>query len=214
MGCDGYILMRPIFITLLLLLAGQTGNRQIPVGTAGYNDNFPGSSLSGNWTCYTTGTWGQPSVASNSVSSAVGGSSSVNSLCGYTGGSFGANQTSQATVGTNGGTGYQYQGVGIHVTPASGNGYFWQGAANGSGQLVKITAGVPTSLGGYCLAGYTAGDVIKIANVGSSISFFKNGVQQCSSVTDSTYTTGYPGFTFGYGSRYLIIASFGSWSGK
>jgi len=206
--------MRPIFITLLLLLAGQTGNRQIPVGTAGYNDNFPGSSLSGNWTCYTTGTWGQPSVASNSVSSAVGGSSSVNSLCGYTGGSFGANQTSQATVGTNGGTGYQDQGVCIHVTPASGNGYCWNGATTGSSDVVRIAAGVPTNIGGYCGATYTAGDVIKIANVGSSISVFKNGVQQCSSVTDSTYTTGYPGFTFGYGSRYLIIASFGSWSGN
>ena len=214
MGCDGYILMRPIFITLLLLLAGQTGNRQIPVGTAGYNDNFPGSSLSGNWTCYTTGTWGQPSVGSNSVSSAVGGSSNVNSLCGYTGGSFGANQTSQATVGTNGGTGYQDQGVCIHVTPASGNGYCWNGATTGSSDVVRIAAGVPTNIGGYCGATYTAGDVIKIANVGSSISVFKNGVQQCSSVTDSTYTTGYPGFTFGYGSRYLIIASFGSWSGK
>ena len=206
--------MRPIFITLLLLLAGQTGNRQIPVGTAGYNDNFPGSSLSGNWTCYTTGTWGRPSVASNSVSSSVGVSPSVNSLCGYTGGSFGANQTSQATVGTNGGTGYQDQGVCIHVTPASGNGYCWNGATTGSSDVVRIAAGVPTNIGGYCGATYTAGDVIKIANVGSSISVFKNGVQQCSSVTDSTYTTGYPGFTFGYGSRYLIIASFGSWSGK
>ena len=192
-----------------------TGNhRRVMSAGSGYSDNFPGLGLSGNWTCYTTSTWGVPSVGSSAVYNFQGGATNRTSLCGSTGGSFGANQTSQATVGTHGGTNYAFQGVCIHVTPASGNGYCWNGATTGSSDVVRIAAGVPTNIGGYCGATYTAGDVIKIANVGSSISVYKNGVQQCSSVTDSTYTTGYPGFTFGLGNSFSIVTSFGSWSGK
>jgi hypothetical protein len=202
--------MKMLFISLLFLLGVQTGNRDLYTPN-GYSDNFPGLGLSGNWTCYFAATWGQPSVGSNSVYNLQGSPTNLTSLCGYTGGSFGANQTSQATVGANGGTSYESQGVCIHVNPASGNGYCWNGATT---DVVRIAAGVPTNIGAYCGATYTAGDVIKISNTGSSISVFKNGLQQCSSVTDSTYTTGYPGFTFGYGDRFRILESFGNWLGK
>lgn len=176
----------------------------------GYTDNFPGTSLSGNWTCYTAAGWGLPGVGSNSVFNSQ--TSSVTSFCGYTGGTFGANQQSKAVVGTNGGGSYPTQGVCIHVDPINGNGYCWQGFSGAGPQ--KVTAGVATAMGGYCGTAFTSGDTIKISNVGSTISVSKNGSSACSNVTDSTYTAGYPGFVFTLSSIFTIRASFGSWAGQ
>lgn len=194
-----------------MLISGQFTVPNAPrpqvASGGGYTDNFAGTSLSGNWTCYTAAGWGLPSVGSNSVYNSQ--TSNVTSLCGYTGGTFSANQQSQAVVGINGGA---TQGVGIHVDPVNGNGYFWQGFS-GAGPI-KVTAGVATAMGGYCGTAFTSGDTIKISNVGSAISVSKNGSSACSNVTDSTYTAGYPGFVFTLPSIFTIRGSFGSWAGQ
>ena len=196
-----------------MLISGQftvpSASRPQVSGGGGYTDTFPGTFLSGNWTCYTTTGWGLPSVGSNSVFNSQ--TQAVKSLCAYTGGTFGANQQSQAVVGTGASLPAQ-QGICIHVDPTNGNGYCWQGFAGAGPQ--KVTAGSGTTMGGFCGTTFIAGDTINISNVGSTISVIKNGSSACSNVTDSTYTGGYSGFLFSYANLFSAQEKFTNWAGQ
>jgi len=176
-------------------------------GGGGYSDNFPGSTLSGNWSYYTGTGYGAPVVGSSQVYNDASGSNS--NFLSYTGGTFGANQTSQATIGPLSFSPSYYltgqpAGVCIH-TDTSGNGY-----CTSAYGIMKCTATSCTVTA--CYAWYAAiGQVISIANVGSALTMSANGVTQCTA-TDSTYTGGYPGLAIP-GRLDGIYLSWSTWSG-
>jgi len=179
------------------------------ISASGYSDNFPGSSLSGNWSCYAATGWSVPSVASAQVTNTVGGGSNTTSLCGYSAGSFGANQQSQAT-GSVTSADTDSQAICIHVDPTNGNGYCY---TNGGAYIYKVTAGATSSISGYCATNPSNGVVVKLQNVGSTITVYING-SSCATATDNTYTAGYAGFAFFFGDQYGVAEGWKTWTGQ
>ena len=178
-----------------------------------YTDNFPGSSLSGNWTCYAGTGWGVPTVASNTVQNNQ--DTGNKSFCGYTGGSFATNQTTQATVSVLG-SGPGRQALCVNMNPTTGNGYcqFWDVDVTGNFEIVKITAGAYAFISGYCGGGPSSGDITRFTNTaGTLVSYDVTTSTTLCTATDSTYTGGSPGF-FLANSIYVVLNAFSTWSGK
>jgi hypothetical protein len=217
---------RYLAILALLPLLAMGGRQQgmgpgpgmpASAGGGGYSDNFPGSSLSGNWSSYIASGWGAPAVSSSQVHNAAVSPGNA-SLIGYTAGTFGANQFSQATEGSLTNAGLIENGSPcIHVTPSSGNGYCW--FSNSSGGITKITAGVTSNLttSGSCSGvGVTPaiGDVLNISNAGPTITVNDVTQSKTCTATDSTYTGGYAGLIMSLGTQYSVVNSFASWTGN
>lgn len=195
--------------TLATYTDSTVGSAAYTISASGYSDNFPGSSLSGNWSCYAATGWSVPSVASAQVTNTVGGGSNTTSLCGYSAGSFGANQQSQAT-GSVTGADTASQAICIHVDPTNGNGYCY---TNGGAYIYKVTAGATSSISGYCGTNPSNGVVVKLQNVGSTITVYING-SSCATATDNTYTAGYAGFAFFFGDQYGVAEGWKTWTGQ
>jgi hypothetical protein len=190
---------RYLAILVLLPLLAMGGRQQgmgpgpgmpASAGGGGYTDNFPGSSLSGNWTCYSGTGYGAPIVGSAQVQN---NHSSQGSLCGYTG-TFSAS-LSQATFGALASYVY-WQAVCVNLNVSAGNGYCAGG--NGGEGILKFTTGASANIGSYCGSAVAVGDVFKIQNVGGTITETNVTQSWSCSATDSTYTGGVSGFFFGY----------------
>jgi hypothetical protein len=198
--------------TKALYTDSTVGSAAYTISAGGYTDNFPGSSLSGNWTCSTTATGytTTPYITANQFTQSQ--TVSSGSLCAYTGGTFGTDQQSQATIGALGSTGLYYvsQGVCIHLDVSGNNGYCF--AQGGSGYINKATAGVWSSIGNYYAPTFTVGDVLLLKNVGGTITLYQNGTLRYTA-TDSTFTGGAPGLeVLGY--MYASRFSWATWSGQ
>jgi hypothetical protein len=208
-------------VTLYAQLRNCAGYGNSLVGSAvytissGYSDNFPGSSLSGNWTCYSGSGYTTPTVSSSQVHNPQGGSTQQ-ALCGYTAGTFGANSTSQASVGSSTSSSfYTEMGICIHVNPSTGNAVCLSG--NGGGYSVASVSSGTTAYvtNGTCYGWsitFALGDVINISNSGSTITV--NDVTQSKTCT-STYSIsgGYAGFLL-WGNEYSQQTAWAAWSGS
>ena len=209
--------------SLMLLMGAQ--RIPGPGGTApsggGYTDNFPGSSLSGNWTACTLSGFGAPSVGTAGAASPYFTQSVYNAqfspgnafLIGYTAGTFGTNQQSQASKGG----AYSNNGSPlIHFDPSTCNGYGW----SGDGQsITKITGGVITNLttSNPCSSTglfVTNGDVLKLSNIGPTITILDVTTGLSCTAVDGTYTAGYAGLSGFSGNMFAVTTSWGIWSGQ
>jgi hypothetical protein len=139
-----------------------------------------------NWTSQTGG------LAVNATAKCQGTSAGNYNQSFYNAAAFADNQYSQA-VASSGATGYGGVQVRASGTGASRNGYYVLYGASGS-RISKVVNGTITDLvsaGG--IADPATNDVVKITALDATITVFYNGVQQGSSQTDSTLTSGSPG---------------------
>lgn len=191
---------------------------QAAASGGGYSDTFPGSALSSNWGCYAGSGYTTPAVASNEAQSlgAASGGTSWKYFCGYTAGSFGTSQHSQATNNAYNSEVYlQETVVCVNMNPSSGNGYCLTGG--GSGYIVKVTAGALAYIGPYCsaLSNVAVGDVMELTNTsGTLVAYDVTKSTTLCTATDSTYTGGVPGFAFFYTSGYSLTNAISNWSGQ
>lgn len=210
--------LKLLFIAPLFLLMGAGQNpgpavtgANVASGGGGYTDNFSGTSLSDNWTCYVTGLWVVPSVSSNQVYNKQGGGSNWTSMCGYTGGTFVTSQRSQFTDSSVG-VAINNSGPCVNMNPASGNGYC---APTDGGFIGKFTAGSYTSIGSYYSSAPATGDIVRLTNTSGTIILFDVTTSTTmNTATDSTYTGGVPGFIFAYGNQYSKTSVISAWSGQ
>jgi len=159
------------------------------VAVPGYSDNFSGTgALSANWTVVTASGYTSLARVSGQAQSSPSG---TKGLAIYTGGTFGPDQQSQATWGVSSDGGAT--GVCVRMN-ASGNGYCWIVQARtiylitGGGGVTALTTSCPsTALTGIVRLS-VSGTTLTCANIVGG--FPTAGAV---SVTDSTYTTGYPG---------------------
>ena len=150
--------------------------------TVTFLDSFSGSgALSGNWSVVSAATpYGGTIVQASGVAQNSASYKNVTEI--VTGISFPRNQFAQNTVvtRTNGQTWL------CILMDTSGNGYCAYGAS-----IWKATAGTLANLGGS--GAPAAGDAWELASDSAGhLVTYKNGAQQ-STVTDTTWTSGYPG---------------------
>ena len=175
-----------------------------------YTDNFPGSSLSGNWTCYAGSGYEPAAVASNQVSTNQ--TISGFALCGYTGGTFTTGQVSQFTIGSAGANGNNGSPC-VNMNASSGNGYCGNmGGQSGTNDIQKVTAGALTDISGFCGGAPSVGDVVTLTNNGSGVLTYRDVTTSTNlcTATDTTYTGGVAGFSISVdnGHLYTTLASF------
>lgn len=148
-------------------------------------DNFTGTSganlASPPWTMYLGSGYAVPTYYE------AGGLSGTNGtgFASYTSGTFGSNQYSQFVL-----SGGVAGGPGVRTT-SSGNGYIWFIEYN---KIAIYAAGVYTSdFGGGCPTP-SNGDTIRLSVSGSTLTCTDVTTSTSMSYTDTTYTTGVPGF--------------------
>lgn len=181
-----------LYVSLSTLL-GASGGQSLPMGALPAqssqlaSDNFPGTSLSGNWTVLTSVFSVVSGVATDNASAI--GSAYWNAV------SFPANQYSQGSMFVS----YIYgAGVGVRIqstTPVASPGYGYFCYWRFNDQLVHLDVSSPsgvTSLGTISEPSVTTGTVIKATAVGSTISCYLNGISVLST-TDSTWAAGHAG---------------------
>ena len=167
----------------------------------GANDNFPGSSLSANWT-FIVGSSGDYTVSGGYIYPHAAGSEQF--YCNAT--SFPRAQCSSVTIGTP-----STHGAGAAVLVTASGGYIAGAGMGGAKGITKYTASgdayASLSTGSQA---WTAGDVLKLCsdNAGN-LTEYRNGVS-ISTASDTTWTTGEPG-VFGYGQP---TTSVGVWVGS
>lgn len=191
-----------ILICLLLILAVLVGaaGQSVPMGAMPratalvVSDNFPGSSLSANWTVVT-----DSFVVSSGIAGGV--TSSKWSTAYWSHDAFPANQYSQMVPAAGAGGSNFWVGASARVQPTTdpttpygymcgGGGGVWAGSVF----LYRMNGGSSTLLTTESTTGAPNGSTLKISAVGSTISCYVNGTQVLTT-TDSTYATGQPGFT-------------------
>jgi len=157
-----------------------------------YSDNFSGTgALSANWTAVSASGYTELARVGGQAKSSPSGTKGLDI---YTGGVFAADQESRATYGVSGsGSGGGATGVCVRMN-AVGNGYCWIVYSQtiylitGGGGVTALTTSCPNS---------TEGGIISLSVSGSTVTCATifGGFPQAGavSVTDSTYTTGYPG---------------------
>lgn len=186
--------------------AGIGGNAGIG-GPAPFaaSDNFPGSSLSANWTVAN----GSFTIASNTYTGNGGSGSSAN-VAFWSASSAPNNQFSQAkfvVVGTVGNA-----GVIVRAQATGSQGYFMHCNGSNPCRIYRVANGPTyTQIGTDCSGGFpVAGDIIKIDIQGTTITGYKNGIllTGCTG-TDATYATGKPGI-WGQGNSGSV--TMGTWS--
>jgi len=194
-----------IFLTLqlgnVLGSFGQsipTGSLRSPSGLT-VSDLFAGTSLSSNWT---------PVVGSLTVSRGLAGSAdnaTTWATAYWNHDSFPANQYSQAALQGGSAGHYAWAAVAVRVQPTTGtdrgHDYFC-GSSSGSGGVwqgtVYLIKGAGSTFTTISSASATLhdGDILRASAVGSTISCAVNGANVII-ITDSTYSSGQPGFVAG-----------------
>jgi len=151
-------------------------------------DNFPGSSLSGNWT------------VANSSFVVSGGNASANTFSTrawafWNGVTFPNDQSSQVTIGTSTGVDGD-EGVVVRAQGSGLNGYLMtctpSGAVTPVCSIYKAVSGSYTQIGSSHVGGVHPGDAIRLDATGTTITGYLNNVSIASG-TDSTYSSGQPG---------------------
>jgi hypothetical protein len=175
--------------------------------TVGASDDFnrADGALGSNWTAISGG------ALTISSQVAVGTSSSAVTGDIWTGSSFGGDQFSQIAVTSTAMSGGQWIAAMVRAQNSGQTAYAGLYSWNyGSQELMifKRTSGNWTQLGAaYSTGTLAAGTQLQLQAVGSTISFWQNGVQRLS-VTDSSITGGAPGII-----AYGTAAAADNWSG-
>ena len=91
----------------------------------------------------------------------------------------------------------------------SGLNYYWGQLRAGALRLSKVVNGVYTVIGSDLILTYNSTDVIRLEVVGTTFTWYKNGIAQSPTQTDSSLSTGYAGVA-GYTTG---SASFDNWAG-
>jgi hypothetical protein len=172
------------------------------------SDNFTrtnATTLGANWTD-SLGNTNSLAISSNTaIAHVAAGSSEI-----WTANSFTANQFSKATFTTLGDADIQ---VMVRTLAATANGYACgrRLALSGSGYYVlfKLVSGTLTEIGIPGVNFVTAGDVVYLSAVGTTITCNVNGVPQLTG-TDSSLSSGSPGLRLSYTSTN---GAFTLWSG-
>ena len=170
---------------------------RVPAATTLLTDTVPYTNgdlhtKNANWV-YQTGTF---AVTSNVIYSNVGGVSLAYRSDGVSSG----NQTASATEIITAASGVQNGGPCVHVQTATESGYCIQMASD-IFRLIRLDSGATTILATF-LATNTGTFTVKLTINGTALQVFLNGVVQSpnnssflTSVTDSTYTTGFTGYS-------------------
>jgi hypothetical protein len=153
-----------------------------PCGGVECTDNFPGTSLSANWTT----TLGSFTVSSGNVGSSSGGQA----LTYYNVGTWTANQYSCVTLST-AATG-DFVGPGARIAASGNTAYFAELAAGTQTNIQLVNAGSYSVLTGNVAV--TIGHEYCLKAVGSTLTLTDNGTTVLTA-TDSTLTTGYAGLS-------------------
>lgn len=159
--------------------------------TSTVSDNFNRSNggLGANWTTF--GTMGAPQIATNEVVTA----SSTYVGAYYSGTAVANDQYAEITAEASSlSTGALNIILFVRAT-TSGKSYAASCNGKSNSGIGKYTNTAFTQFTSYTCT-FVPGDVLHLEVVGSSIVFFKNNVQ-VSAYTDTTYTTGAPGFSLG-----------------
>jgi hypothetical protein len=216
-----------LVIVLLLWYLGTEGLRNIPIayaqsGTRTYTTNFPLTenpiSEGGNW--INGGAYGFNNVqTTGGFAGGVGpASTEYADPVAFLGGTWGPNQTVQATVYSVGTGDTYYQEVELHLrmsigsggltgyeidfrTPNNGSAYVdivrWNGVPSGY-SFVGSSCSYPIVCAQVNGIGVSNGDVLQATISGSTINVYINGTLIATG-TDSTYATGAPGIGFDFG---------------
>jgi hypothetical protein len=151
------------------------------------SDNFPGSSLSGNWTKVGSSNY---TVSSGYIAPSFSGTNNIywNAV------SFTRTQCSSVTIGTP-----NANGGGPAVLESSSGSYLSGASTSGLAAITKYTvSGDAYSNLTTVSHSFTAGDVLKLCSNGAGgLTAYLNG-SSILTASDSTWTTGQPGI-FGYG---------------
>src|SRR5271157_508301 len=150
-----------------------------PLGKTGFSD-------AGNWSAIT---WGG-NVSLQSVTPGVCEAAAAGNAQMYWSGSvsWSNDQYSEVTVGS-GTTGFAGPGVRLGAT----QGYIVSGISGGAATFYKLQLGGYTSLGNFGTVTFTTGDVLRLTVIGSTFTYYKNGVQQGSTISDTSFPSGFPG---------------------
>lgn len=154
--------------------------------TASDNFNRANGGLGSNWT---TGI-GTLAISSNAV---VGTSVTTSiSFWATATNTFGNDQESQVVVG-NISTNIRYSAVAVRASGTRCYEAYTDGASGaGHTAIARIDAGVETEILAVATT-FTAGDVLKLGIVGTTLQMYKNGTAVGGTVTDATYASGQPG---------------------
>lgn len=128
------------------------------------------------------------------VSNAATGTASVNSIYFWNTATntFGADQESQVVVG-NLATGAQYASVAVRASGTRCYEAYTDGVAGAlHTAIARIDAGVETEILTVATT-FTAGDVLKLGIVGTTLQMYKNGTAVGGTIVDATYASGQPG---------------------
>jgi hypothetical protein len=168
-------------------------------------DNFPGTSLSANWTTDDS----TAKILAVSSGSVHGNSAAQHGLAHWNA-VFKNDQFAQATITALNGSGSNTMGVSVRTSGSDLTNYFLWSWGNGVIGFFKTVHGTSTSLGDCSASTASVGNVLRIEASGSTITAKKNGVAICGSpVTDTDIPSGAPGI-FGYDSGNSAI---NTWSG-
>ena len=183
--------LRVMLVLSLLLVPQLLFPHQAFAATSGSDDfNRADGGLGANWTAITDGGM---AIASQQVTGTVG------VLTGdvWTAGSFGSDQYSQVQVTSTQLTGGQWVGAAVRAQNGGRSAYvgiyYWNSGSPVLELFKRTGTNNWTQLGGaYSSGPLAAGSQLEVAAVGSTISFWLNGVKRIS-VTDTSFTGGAPG---------------------
>jgi hypothetical protein len=179
-----------------------------PAGASGpvtVSDNFPGTSLSANWTTDDSNV----KVLAVSTGSVHGNTSSNHALAHWIA-VFKNDQFAQATITALNGNSVNTIGPGVRISGSDQTAYFLWARGNGATEFDKWVHGTSTALASCTGYTVTVGDVLRIEASGSTITAKKNGAAICGGpVTDTDISSGAPGI-FGYD---LGTSAISTWSG-
>ena len=168
-----------------------SGSPPAVAGSFSVTDDFnrADGGLGSNWTTRS----GSPAIVSNEVST----TSNTDQWAVYSGAAFAADQYAQVTISGSGAGSARYPGLMVRAsTSGNMNCYFWNSNLDGNNGIAKFVDNVYSALTSTPAASdtsWTGGDVARLEVVGTTINLRKNGTI-VATVTDSTHTSGYPGF--------------------
>jgi hypothetical protein len=150
--------------------------------------------LAGNWAHSTGG--GALRLSGNQV---IGPATSGDTFAYYTPGTLSADQSSKITVTSTAGA--MDMGAAVRISDSALTGY-WVSCFNGTLEIAKLVNGsYSTVAGGFGTV--TAGDIIELKVVGTTLQVFKNGTQVGTNQTDTSIATGRYGI-FAYNSAITL----------
>ena len=165
------------------------------------SDDFAGTgALSGNWTVFAQAGGGSITrVGGQAVDPTTFSSASA----AYTGQSFANNQYSELRLVTMNSASGAPIGPMVRMSADAANGYQ---AVCVTGQAVSLSAVGGTGFVGTFSGTPVNGDVVRLVAVGNTFRLYINGILDATTLTDSQFTSGYPGFWMGYSSGTQPVA--------